>query len=379
MDTDIPYLLLTPGPLTTSRGVRQAMLQDHCTWDDDYNRMVAAIRRRLVRLATDQDDGTAVLMQGSGTFAVEATLGSVVPPEGKVLVVDNGAYGRRLAQIAGRLRIAHTVIELPETEPAASERVAAALAADTALTHVALVHCETTTGMLNPAAEVGRVVAEHGKIFLVDAMSSFGGIPLTLEGLHADYLISSANKCLQGVPGFGFVVCRSGRLEQTRGWARSLSLDLYDQWREMEDKGGKWRYTSPTHVVRAFAQALDELDAEGGVAARHERYRANHARLVTGLEALGFRTLLPRRHQAPVITAFLYPTDPAFSFPRFYEALKARRFVIYPGKVSHAETFRIGTIGHVFPEDMDELVVRVSEVVRELGLRVCPESGKSSN
>lgn len=370
MDADIPYLLLTPGPLTTSRGVRQAMLQDHCTWDDDYNRIVTAIRHRLVRLATNRDDGTAVLMQGSGTFAVEATLGSVIPPDGKVLVVDNGAYGRRMVQIADRLRIARAVIELPETEPADPKRVAAALAADAALTHVALVHCETTTGMLNPAAEVGRVVAEQGKSFIVDAMSSFGGMPLTLEELHADYLISSANKCIQGVPGFGFVVCRRARLERTRGWARSLSLDLYDQWHEMEVKGGKWRYTSPTHVVRAFAQALDELDAEGGVAARHQRYRANHARLVTGLEALGFRALLPRQYQSPIITAFLYPPDPAFSFTRFYEALKARRFVIYPGKVSHAETFRVGTIGHVFPEDMDELVMRVGEVVRELGLNL---------
>jgi 2-aminoethylphosphonate-pyruvate transaminase len=309
-------------------------------------------------------------MQGSGTFAVEATLGSVLPPTGKILIVDNGAYGRRMVQIAERLRMAHVAMTLPETQPADPEQLEAALARDASVSHVAVVQCETTTGMLNPVPALGQVVKRRGKTFLVDAMSSFGGIPQTMDELHADFLISSANKCIQGVPGFGFVLCRRTLLEQTRGWARSLSLDLYDQWREMEEKGGKWRYTSPTHVVRAFAQALDELDAEGGITARHRRYRANHEKLVAGMEALGFRLLLPREHRSPIITSFLFPVDPAFTFVKFYHALKARRFVIYPGKVSHAETFRIGTIGHVFPEDMEELVERVGEVVRELGLRL---------
>jgi 2-aminoethylphosphonate-pyruvate transaminase len=370
MDDDIPYLLLTPGPLTTSRAVRQAMARDYSTWDTDYNRVVSSVRDRLVRLATAREGYTSVLVQGSGTFAVEAALGSLVPPAGKILVVNNGAYGRRMVQIADRLRIARAEIELPETEPADPARVDHVLAADPAITHVALVHCETTTGLLNPAAEVGRVVRDRGKVYVVDAMSSFGGIPLTMEGLAADCLISSANKCIQGVPGFGFVIARRALLEGARGWARSLSLDLYDQWREMEEHGGKWRYTSPTHVVCAFARALDELDAEGGVEARHRRYRANHERLVAGMEALGFRALLPRELRSPIITSFLNPADPAFSFPAFYEALKARRFVIYPGKVTRAETFRVGTIGHVFPADVDDLVRAVAAVVRELGWRV---------
>jgi 2-aminoethylphosphonate-pyruvate transaminase len=368
MDDDIPYLLLTPGPLTTSRGVRQAMLRDWCTWDRDYNDLVSGIRARLVALATPRPGYTAVLMQGSGTFAVEATLGSVIPPDGKLLVVDNGAYGRRVAQIAERLRIARVVIEQPETQAANLGRIEEALRAQPDVTHIAVVHCETTTGMLNPVADIGRLATRYEKTFIVDAMSSFAGIPYTMEALGAHFLISSANKCLQGVPGCGFVIAERSRLERCRGFARSLSLDLYDQWREMEEKGGKWRYTSPTHVVHALAQALAELDKEGGVAARHARYRTNQQRLSVGMRRLGFTPLLAPEWQSPIITAFLYPQDRRFTFEAFYERLKARRFVIYPGKVSKAETFRIGTIGHVFPEDIDELLASVAAVSAELGL-----------
>lgn len=372
MDPDIPYLLLTPGPLTTSKTVKQVMLADYCTWDDDYNRIVSDIRRRLVRLATDGDVFTSVLMQGSGTFCVEATIGSVIPPDGKLLVASNGAYGRRIAEIARRLKIDLQEIKLPETEPADPELVHRALAADARITHVAVVHCETTTGMLNPAEEIGRVVRDHRRLYILDAMSSFGGLPMTMESLRADYLISSANKCIQGVPGFGFVIAHRELLAATGGWARSLSLDLFDQWQEMETKGGKWRYTSPTHTVRAFSQALDELEAEGGVAARHQRYVENHRRLITGMRRLGFRPLLADAVQSPIITAFHYPADPKFSFTAFYDAMKRRRFVIYPGKVSQAETFRIGNIGRVFPDDMDELIAAAAEAVAELGIETSP-------
>lgn len=372
MDDDIPYLLLTPGPLTTSKTVKQAMLHDYCTWDDDYNRLVSDIRRRLVGLAGGGEDHTAVLMQGSGTFAVEATIGSTIPPDGKLLVVDNGAYGRRIVQIARRLRIDHVVLDQPEVEPADLQRMEDVLAADPAITHVAVVHCETTTGLLNPAEAIGALVRRHGRVFILDAMSSFGGVPMTMEGTAAHYLISSANKCIQGVPGFGFVIARRDSLEKTKGWARSLSLDLFDQWHTMETDGGKWRYTSPTHVVRAFVQALDELEQEGGIQPRSRRYAQNHRTLVEGMRRLGFQTLIAPEYQSHIITAFLYPDDPAFSFRPFYEALKARRFVIYPGKVSHADTFRIGTIGHVFPGDIESLLVAIRQTLEEMGLPTNP-------
>lgn len=365
------YLLLTPGPLTTSLTVRQAMLRDLSTWDVDYNAIVERVRNQLSQMASSFPDVTCVLMPGSGTFSVEAVIGSVIPPGGKLLVVNNGAYGERIAKIARYLHIPLVEIVQPEVEPASLAKIEQALDHEPDITHVAVVHCETTTGMLNPVEAIGQLAKARGKTYIVDAMSSFGGIPLTLESVGADFLISSANKCVQGVPGFGFVVMRRDAIEATKGWARSLSLDLYDQWREMDQKGGKWRFTSPTHVVCAFAQALAELQAEGGVAARHRRYRENHARLVSGMISLGFSCLLPPEYQSPIITSFYSPADPRYQFDSFYQLLKTRGFVIYPGKVTQAETFRIGNIGHVFPEDFDRLIGCVAEVVRELGIENC--------
>jgi len=354
-----PYLLLTPGPLSTTKSVKATMLRDWCTWDDTYNRIVEDIRSRLVALATPEPGYTAVLMQGSGTFSVEATLGSVVPRKGKILVIANGHYGDRIGLITQVLGIPTLLLDFGEVGFPDLERVESALTSHPDVTHVAVVHCETTTGMLNPVADIGRLVKAHGKTTIVDAMSSFGGIPMDASAIGADYLISSANKCIQGVPGFGFVIARRQDLEQCEGRARSLSLDLFQQWREMESKAGKWRYTSPTHVVRAFAQALSELDEEGGVAARHARYAENHRVLVEGMEELGFRCLLPESCRSPIITSFLNPPHPDFSFKSFYSRLKADGFVIYPGKVTHAETFRIGNIGNVFPEDMKRLLQAV--------------------
>lgn len=357
---DNPYVLLTPGPLSTTKSVKSVMLRDWCTWDDDYNAIVQDIRARLVELAGGEGL-TAVLMQGSGTFSVEATVGTVVPKDGKLLVVANGHYGRRIALIAERLGMNLRLLDLGETGRAEPHAVAEALDADPDITHVAAVHCETTTGMLNPVKEIGVEVAKRGKSYIIDAMSSFGGIPMNMDDLHCDYLISSANKCIQGVPGFGFVVARRSKLEQCASNARSLSLDLYHQWHEMEQKNGKWRYTSPTHVVRAFSQALDELDAEGGVQARFERYSQNHRTLVDGMRRLGFFCLLPNQWQSPVITSFRNPEHPDYDFRRFYGELKNRGWVIYPGKVTSADTFRIGNIGDVDPDGMKTLIRAVED------------------
>jgi len=369
LDDDIRYLLLTPGPLTTSATVKNVMLQDHCTWDDDYNNIVTDIRQRLVNLAGG-GDCTSVLMQGSGTFSVESTLGSVIPPDGKVLLVDNGAYGKRIGQICARLGLQHKIIAQEETVPADAAQIGSELDNDPSISHVAVVHCETTTGLLNPIEQIGAAVKSRGRRYIVDAMSSFGGIPMSMDSVQADFLISSANKCIQGVPGFGFVVARRNEIERTKGWARSLSLDLFDQWREMEDKNGKWRYTSPTHVVLAFQQALNELEAEGGVQKRFERYSENHQILLDGMQQLGFQPLIEESLRSPIITSFRFPTTAEFKFKTFYDALKAKRFVIYPGKVSVAETFRIGNIGHLFPDDVRLLIKSIGEAIDELGLEI---------
>lgn len=356
-----PYVLLTPGPLSTTATVKEVMLQDWCTWDTDYNVIVQDVRQRLLNLATERSRSayTSVLMQGSGTFCVEAALGTAIPSDGKVLILANGAYGERMAVIARRVRIPHAVLRSEETAAPDPSEVREALRADRSLTHVALVHCETTTGILNPLEEIAAVVRQSGRSFIVDAMSSFGGIPFDIGELGIDFMVSSANKCIQGVPGFGFVIARRSVLEACEGRARSLSLDLYDQWHTMERDHGKWRFTSPTHVVRAFAQALLELEREGGVPARNARYRANHLELTRGMVDLGFRCLLDEGLQSPIITSFLEPDAQEYSFSRFYADLKARGFVIYPGKVSHANTFRIGTIGDVSPVTIRSLLAAV--------------------
>ena len=356
---DNPYLLLTPGPLSTSKRVRHALLRDWCTWDNDYNALVQAIRAKLVGIATADEGYTSVLMQGSGTFSVEAAVGTMVPRDGKLLVLANGAYGQRIAKIAEYLSIQSLVHDSGETAWPDPDRLDDALSSDEDITHVAVVHCETTTGILNPVADIGEVVKRHERVFFIDAMSSFGGVPLDVAAAGADFVVSSANKCVQGVPGFGFCVARTAELRRCEGRARSLSLDLYDQWATMEAGHGKWRFTSPTHVVRGFYEALLELDAEGGVAARCTRYRANHDALVAGMRALGFECLLEDRLQSPIITAFRDPAAAEYRFTDFYERLKARGFVIYPGKVTTANTFRIGNIGEVCPDDIERLLQAV--------------------
>jgi len=361
--TDNPYLLLTPGPLTTTRTVKEAMLKDWCTWDTDYNQIVQGIRKNLVSLATTSGEYTSVLMQGSGTFSVEAVVTTSIPDDGKLLVLANGAYGQRLGQIAQRCGINCIVQDSGELASPDLAQLDDILKTDQAITHVAVVHCETTTGMLNPIQKIGEIVKSHGKIYFVDAMSSFGGIPMDIADWGIDYLVSSANKCIQGVPGFGFCIAKSAVLEATQGNARSLSLDLYDQWKCMEANSGKWRFTSPTHTVRAFAQAINELDQEGGIAQRFARYSENHRILVSGMAELGFKTILAPEDQSPIITAFYSPEHPDYSFDRFYSILKSKGFVIYPGKVTELNTFRIGNIGDIMPAQMESLIGCVKEAM----------------
>lgn len=358
-----PYLLLTPGPLTTTETVKAAMMSDWCTWDKDYNEgIVQPIRHQLVELATKRpDDYTAVLLQGSGTYCVEAALGTTIRDTDNLLICANGAYGKRMGLIAEYYHLHYDLLAFDETQAVDPERIATYLKHHREVTHVSVVHCETTTGVLNPLADIAKVVKGAGCKLIVDAMSSFGGVPLDMAELGIDFLISSANKCIQGVPGFGFIIARRSLLEQCKGVARSLSLDAYAQWETMEQGHGKWRFTSPTHVVRAFMQALEELHEEGGVEARHTRYCENHRLLVEGMRKLGYQTLLPDEDQSPIITSFYYPTAD-FDFQGFYQQLKQRGFVIYPGKISQAPTFRIGNIGDVHSDDIERLLKAIAEI-----------------
>ena len=347
--------LFTPGPINTSEAVRHAMQRDVGSRDASFIQIVRQIRGELLRIAGAGPDFTTVLMQGSGTFTIEAAIGSLIPADGKLLVLVNGAYGRRIVTIAERLGIAVDCIASPETEPNDPASVRAHLSAHPGITHVAAVHCETTTGILNPIAELGAVVASCGRRFIVDAMSSFGGMPVDVAAWQIDCLISSANKCLEGVPGIAFAIVRTGLLKESRGRARSLSLDLCAQWEELE-RSGQFRFTPPTHVILALATALEELAREGGVTAREKRYRENQRALLSGMKSMGFRPVLRDDVQSPIITAFHSPADPRFDFDDFYRRLAARGLVIYPGKLSHTESFRIGTIGQLKPQDFADLL-----------------------
>jgi len=361
-------LLFTPGPLTTSATVKAAMQRDMGSRDVDFVELVAGIRAELLRIAgVSREQGyEAALMQGSGTFGLESVISSVIPREGRFVVLANGAYGERMAAIAERMEISTRMARWPANESPDPATVRRLIEEEPAATHVAMVHCETTTGILNPIDEIAGIVKAGGREFIVDAMSSFGGVPVDMSKLQIDYLISSPNKCLEGVPGFSFVLARRESLEASKGRARSVSLDLFAQWEGLE-RNGQFRFTPPTHALLAFARALEELRGEGGVSVRAARYRANHETLRTGMRRLGFVDYLSAERQSNIITAFRYPNDPNFRFEDFYQRLRARGFVIYPGKLSQADCFRIGTIGHINEKNMGDLVATIGEVLGEIG------------
>jgi 2-aminoethylphosphonate-pyruvate transaminase len=361
-------LLLTPGPLTTSRAVKQVMVHDWGSRDAAFLRINKAVIERITALAGGEGTHTTVPMQGSGTFAVEAMLTSFVPKNGKILLLVNGAYGHRakkICDIAGRAAL---VLETPEDTPPDLAKLDAALSADKAITHVFAVHCETTSGVLNPIAEIAALVKKQGRRLLIDAMSAFGALPIDAKSVTFDALAASSNKCLEGVPGLGFVICRIEALQQAKGNATTLVLDLHDQWQGFE-KTGQWRFTPPIHVIVSLHQAIEEHAAEGGVAGRGGRYANNCRILIDGMRALGFKTLLPDHLQAPIIVTFHMPADPQFHFQTFYDRLKDRGYVIYPGKLTVAESFRIGCIGRLNADHMRGVLAAVGEILVEMGVR----------
>jgi 2-aminoethylphosphonate-pyruvate transaminase len=359
--------LLTPGPLTTSLTVKQAMLHDWGSRDAKFVAINNRMRQRLVAIIGGEGAYTCVPMQGSGTFAVEAMIGAFVAPAGKLLILVNGAYGRRIARICDYYKRATAILDWQDDQPVDPARVAKALADDQAITHVAVVHCETTSGVLNPIAEVARVVAAAGRRLLIDAMSAFGAIELDAKAVPFDAVAASSNKCIEGVPGLGFVLARIDALQQCQGNAPSLSLDLHDQWQALE-KTSQYRFTPPIHCIVAFDQALTEHEQEGGVAGRGARYRNNWKTLVEGMRAIGFETLLPDHLQAPIIVTFHMPADPRFHFQTFYDRLKDRGYVIYPGKLTVADSFRIGCIGRLDESHMKGALAAIRAVMAELGV-----------
>jgi 2-aminoethylphosphonate-pyruvate transaminase len=360
-------ILLTPGPLTTTLRTKEAQLRDYGSRDIAFIEMTAGLITQLNDIVHGGADHACVLMQGSGTFSVEAALGTLIPESGVALICINGEYGKRIAKICEIIHRKHKILQTAEDQPTTAEMVDQALAADPSITHVAIVHCETSTGILNPLEEIAAAVAKHQRGLFIDAMSSFGALDIDARRIRFDGLVAASGKCLESVPGMGFAILRKAALEQCKGNCHSLSLDLYDQW-QTYNRTKQWRFTPPTTVVAALAEALKQFQAEGGVAGRGGRYRGNCATLIDGMEKLGFVSFLPRAIQAPIITTWHAPADPKYNFNVFYDKVRARGFTLYPGKLTEVETFRVGCIGAIDDAKMKEAVAAIASIVQEMGI-----------
>lgn len=363
-----PYLL-TPGPLTTSYDVKKAMLRDWGSWDGDFRAMTRDMRNRLLALIGPGADAfDCVPIQGSGSYCVEAMLGTFVPRDGKVLVLANGAYGLRAAQTMACIGRDYHLLDKGDYLPPRGDEVTEILADDPTITHVLIIHCETSSGILNPLQELADAARAAGRKVLIDSMSAFGAIECDAQKIGYTAMVSSANKCIEGVPGFGFVIARKDEIIAAKGNCHSLSLDVEAQWATME-KTGQWRFTPPTHVVAAFIEALKAHEDEGGVTGRGARYFKNRDVVVAGMCDLGFETLLEDRWLSPIIVTFFCPADPKFSFDGFYQAMKARGFIIYPGKLTVVDSFRIGCIGQMDEHVMRDVVKAAGDALDHMGVK----------
>jgi 2-aminoethylphosphonate-pyruvate transaminase len=365
MDRD--KILLTPGPLTTTLRTKLAMLRDWGSWDSDFNDVTARVRRSLLRILHGEDSHVVVPLQGSGTFSVEAAVATIVPRDGHVLVLDNGAYCKRAARLTSLMGRTCTVMGFDEATQVSAAALEEKLAADKTISHVILIHCETGAGVLNPLQAVADVCARHGKGLIVDAMSSFGALPIDARETKFDALVAASGKCLEGVPGMGFVFIRKAILEGCAGRSQSLAMDLHDQHAYME-KTGQWRFTPPTHVVVALAEAIAQFEAEGGQPSRLARYTQNYQTLIHGMSRLGFMPFLDPAIQAPIIVTFHAPGDARYDFKTFYAQARQRGFILYPGKLTQVETFRVGCIGAIGPNEIEQAVQAVALALEDMGI-----------
>lgn len=361
-------LLFTPGPLTTSYNVKQSMLSDYGSRDNKFIDIISNIRSRLLDIANvSPDDYTVIPIQGSGTYGVESVLCSSVDRQEGVLIIVNGAYGERMINICRHHNIQYFVHRVQDNETydfAAIEKLLNNDAQD--VSHIAIIHNETTSGLINDLESIGELATKYKKSYIVDAMSSFGAYDIDFADCGIDYLISSSNKCIESVPGFSYVIARKSKLHnECIDNSSSLSLNLYAQY-DGFNKNGQFRFTPPTHTLLAFNTALNELQQEGGIHERAKRYQQNQTIIHNKMNELGFKRYIDDDLQGYIISSYYYSSDKNWSFTAFYNKLNDRGFVIYPGKVSQADCFRIGHIGRIFKEDSERLAQAIDDVCKEM-------------
>ena len=361
--------LFTPGPLTTSDEVKRSMLCDYGSRDDDFLRIVKTVREKLTGLACIKSnmnsEFTTVLMQGSGTFSVEATLNSCIPKRdmtNKLLVIVNGSYGKRMLIIAKKMEICVEMLEFDERSSIDISLVEEILNADKDIKYVGMIHHETSTGNMNEVASIGKILKDRNITFIVDSMSAFGAVDIDVYEDGIDFLVSSANKCIEGVPGFAYAICNKSKLIQSTH-STSVSLDLLEQWNNFE-KTGQFRFTPPTHTIVAFNKAIADYEKEGGLNARVEKYKKRYSLLYNGMTKMGFLPFLPVDMQGYFITSFLYPSED-FDFKSFYNHLKDNDLIIYPGKTTNIPSFRIGNIGNLQISDIEKLLTTIEKYMEK--------------
>jgi 2-aminoethylphosphonate-pyruvate transaminase len=349
-------ILLNPGPVTTADAIKAALLvPDICPREQDFGAVIAAVRRKLLMVAdADPNSHSAVLIGGPGTAAMESAIGSLVPANGRLMIIDNGAYGQRAAEIAAALAIPFDVWHLPWTERPPLDQLRARLDRSGPFTHLFWVHHETTTGLLNPLRSICRLCAERGIVSIVDAMSSLGGLPLSLRNDGIDFVISSANKCLEGMPGISFVIGPTALIADSVSIGRTYALNLWRHW-SAQEKTAQFPFTPPVQVLYVLDQALDHALIET-IAARAARYHACYRVMLDGMISLGFEPLLPRELHSGLLTAFRLPSWTGFSFIDFHDFLYARGITLYPGKLPGVETFRVANIGALSADDLQTFV-----------------------
>lgn len=363
-------ILFTPGPLMTSTTVKMAMMRDLGSRDYEFKVILQEIKSKLLDIANvKRGEYEVVLMQGSDTFGLESVIGSTIPHNGKLLAIVNGAYGARIAEMAKILGVNTQVAAYRENTTPDPDHIDKLLRKDPSITNVSVVHCETSSGIMNPIREIGEVVKRHDKIYFVNGIISFGGVPINFQKCNIDYLVAGANKSLEGVPGFSIIFAKTDVLKKTKGYRRSLSLDLYAQWEELEENN-EFRFTPPIHTMLALNQALKELEMEGGIEGRAARYKANCKVLIPGMRKMGFREYLFPNLRSYIITSYLDHDHPNYSFDKFYDLLNEKDQIVYPWKLSSWNGFRVGTIGRIYPSDMKILLNAIHESLLEMGVKV---------